>query len=228
MHSFPGSRKLIYSGTMKNEDGNRFVDRWDRDDGPLGNGWRSTHDDHPRWWDLLELRGHLPVNIRPDHGPIVQPDNSGGRASAYRDFGAAFSDDFSIGVSWNGRHQAPGCPVACINLEDPDWGLAFCYEPEIEGGAYILWALGRQPNNIRVVQSAKGPSHADGAPMYFEMQVHKGAVRCLADDGEILTAAIPPALVGSTIHGVLVDVNPVPGRLADVEVIDGPFTISKL
>jgi hypothetical protein len=205
-----------------------FVDRWDREDGPLGNGWRSAHEIHERWWDPLELRDGTPVNTHPDLGPIVQPNNSGGRASAYQDFGSTYADNFRIGIWWNGRHHAPGFPVACIDLNEPDWGLAFCYEPEIEGGVYVLWALGRRPDEIRIVDSKKGPSHVDGRPMCFEMHVRASTISCFADDREILTAAVPEALAGSTIHGFGLDVNPVPDRPPNLEVISGPFSLTPL
>jgi hypothetical protein len=176
----------------------------------------------------MGLRNGTPVNIQPDLGPIVQPDNSGGRASAYQDFGSTYADSFRIGIWWNGRHHAPGFPIACINLKEPDWGLAFCYEPEIQGGTYVLWALGRRPDEIRVVHSAAGPPHVDGKPMYFEMHVKRAMASCFADDREILTAAIPEGLVGSTIHGFGLDVNPVPSRPPNQEVLCGPFSIIPL
>ncbi|MCA9158520.1 MAG: hypothetical protein KDA72_09345, partial [Planctomycetales bacterium] len=68
-----------------------FEDDWKRPNGPLGNGWKSAHDDHPNWWDPLEIRQAAPVNTNPDKGPIVQPDNAAGRTAAYRDFGPAYA-----------------------------------------------------------------------------------------------------------------------------------------
>jgi hypothetical protein len=205
-----------------------FRDDWKRPNGPLGNGWRSAHDDHPNWWDPLELHDGAPVNTDPDKGPIVQPNNAAGRVAAYRDFGPQYADDTDIGVWWNGRHQAPGFPIACINLENSDWGLAFCYEPKIAGGVYVLWALGRSPDKIRVVKAAAGEKHADGTPLFLSMHVKGDAITCLAGDKVILTSPIPPALVGSTTHGFGLDVNPVPGRPTNVEVINGPFVIAPL
>jgi feruloyl esterase len=208
----------------------RFVDDWKRPDGPLGNGWRLAHDDHPTWWDRLELHGGVPVNPDPDKGPIAKANNSGARGAAYRDFGPDYANDFTIGTRWNGKHHAVGCAVACINLDDPDWGLAFCYEPNIVGGVYVLWALGRRPDQIRVVKAAgdpKGKKHVDGEPMLLEMRVTGNVVTCLADGREILTSPIPPALVGSTTHGFVIDVNPVPDRPPHVEVISGPFHLAR-
>ncbi|MEZ6082209.1 MAG: hypothetical protein R3C56_43000 [Pirellulaceae bacterium] len=69
----------------------------------------------------LEIRKAAPVNTNPDKGPIVQPDNAAGRTAAYRDFGPAYADNFTIGTWWNGKHHAVGFPIACINLDNPDW-----------------------------------------------------------------------------------------------------------
>ena len=211
---------------MDKQDKGRFTDDWNRSDGPIGNGWRSSHEDHGEWWDPLEVRGKIPVNINPDRGPIVQPHNSGGRASAYRDFGEAFVDRIRIGILWNGNHQAPGFPIACINSEDPNWGLAFCYEPEIAGGIYALWAMGRRPDQIKLLHSEPG-DHRDGQSVFFEMKVSSDMVTCLADQKEILTYEIPAPLVGSSVHGFGLDVNPIPGRPPNVEVICGPFMIER-
>ena len=205
-----------------------FTDDWKRANGLLGNGWRSAHDDKRTWWDPVELRNAAPVNTNPDKGPIAQPNNAAGRVAAYRDFGRGYADNFTVGVWWNGKHQAVGFPIACINLENPDWGLAFCYEPQLFGGHYVLWALGRQPNQIRVVKVATGPKHADGKPMFLEMRVQGDKVKCLADGKEILESPVPKSLVGSTIHGFGLDVNPVPGRRPNVEVINGPFVLAPL
>ncbi len=205
-----------------------FEDDWKRPNGPLGNGWNSAHDDHPNWWDPLEIRKAAPVNTNPDKGPIVQPDNAAGRTAAYHDFGPAYADNFTIGTWWNGKHHAVGFPIACINLENPDWGLAFCYEPQIAGGVYVLWAMGRQPHQIRVVKSASGPKHTDGTRMFLEMRVNGGSMTCMADGQEVLASPIPAELAGSTVHGFGVDVNPVPGRPPNVEVISGPFVIAPL
>jgi len=204
-----------------------FRDAWDRPNGPLGNGWRSANDDHPRWWDPIGLYQGSPVNTRPDLGPIAQPDNAGGRSAAYQDFGKEYGDNFRVGLTWNGKHHAPAGPLACINLDDPDWALTFVFEPEIYGGTYVLWAMGRQPHQIRVV-AAKAGKHANGVPQYFEMRVRKGAVTCFADQDEILASPIPAGLVGATRHGFCLDVNPVPGRPANVEVIKGPFVLAPL
>lgn len=203
-----------------------FTDNWDRENGPLGNGWVSSHLENPSWWDPLELRNNSPVNTQPDQGPIVRPGNSGGRASAYRDFGTKFSDQFRLGIRWNGNHQAPAFPIACINADHTDWGLAFCYEPEIEHGVYVLWALGRRPDNIHIVKYAKGPDHSDGQSVLFEMEIDGTLVSCLVDGKRVLSTGIPEKLIGSHVHGFGLDVNPVPGRIADVEVIDGSFAIS--
>ena len=203
-----------------------FRDDWNRPDGPIGNGWRSSHADHKSWWDPMELRSYKPVNIDPDHGPIVQPRNSGGRAAAYKNFGEAYADRVRIGILWNGNHQAPGFPVACINHDDPNWGLAFCFEPDIAGGIYALWAMGRRPDQIKLLHSKPG-NHNDGQPMHFSLQVASGTITCFADDKEILAFPIPASLVGSGAHGFGLDVNPVPGRPPNIEVISGPFTIER-
>jgi hypothetical protein len=206
----------------------RFVDSWDRADGPLNNGWRSTHEDAPAWWDPLELRGGSPVNICPDPGPIASPTGSGARATAYRDFGTNFCNHFCISVLWNGNHKAPGFPVACINRNHPDFGLAFCYEAEFMGGAYVLWALGRQPDEIRILAGAKGGDHTDSTPMWHRMRIENDRVTCFADDKEILSSSIPEALRGSSIHGFGLDVNPMEGRPANVPVLGAPFVIELL
>ncbi len=206
----------------------RIVDFWNRADGPLNNGWRSMHEDQAVWWDPVELRSGSPVNIDPDPGPIALPTGSGARAGAYRDFGTQFSNHFCVAVLWNGKHQAPGFPIACINSSHSDYGLAFCYEPEFSGGAYVLWALGRQPNEIRIVAAAKGGDHIDGTPMWHRMLIENGRVTCFADDQKILSSLIPDALRGSVIHGFGIDVNPIAGRPPNVPVLGGPFVIEAL
>lgn len=207
-----------------------LTDDWKRPDGPLGNGWKSAHDDHPKWWDQIAIHQGKPVNVKPDQGKIAQPDNSGARCAAYQDFGPKYADNFSIGTWWNGKHEAVGCTTACVNLEHPDWGLAFCYEPLIAGGVFVLWAMGRRPNEIRVLKAggSVGARHVNGTKMFLEMQVRGAEVTCLADEKEILKNEIPKPLLGSSIHGVIIDVNPSPGRPANKEVISGPFVLKGL
>jgi len=208
-----------------------FRDDWQRTNGMLGNGWVSAHDAHRHWWDPLALFDESPVNTDPDKGKIGQPDNAAGRTAAYQDFGAAYADGFSVSTWWNGKHQAVAFPVVCISPEDPDWGLAFCYEPEIAGGVWVLWALGRQPHQIRLIRAGTLPGsakHTDGTRMLLEMCVSGNTVTCLSDGKEILQHAIPAALRGSTMHGFGLDVNPVPGRPPNVHVLDGPFIIRPL
>jgi hypothetical protein len=226
----PEATSLDQTSTTTGATSDGFKDDWKRPNGPLGNGWHSAHDDHPNWWDPLELRNAAPVNTNPDKGAIGQPDNAAGRTAAYQDFGPDYADNFTIGTWWNGKHHAHGFPIACINLENPDWGLAFCYEPQIAGGVYVLWAMGRQPHQIKVVKGkgAKGVKHMDGTPVFLEMRVNGGAVTCLADGRQILTSPIPAALVGATVHGFGLDVNPVPARPPNVKVISGPFVIAPL
>ena len=188
--------------------------------------------DKPNWWDPLVLRGGVPVNPKPDKGAAGQPNNPGARAVAYQDFGPEYADNFTVGVQWNGEHGAVGFPIACINHDDPDWGLAFCYEMQIWGGAYVLWAMGRRPDQIRVVRSAgrwkeRTWRQARGRHAHVPRNgVQGNTVTCLANGNEILKSPIPKALVGSTTHGFGLDVNLVPGRPANFEVIDGPFVIA--
>jgi hypothetical protein len=157
------------------------------------------------------------TNLEPDLGAIMQPNNSGARCGIYQE---SNDSDVTVTATWSGDHSAGvGAPMVCVNPNDDDFGLAFVYEYELFGGTYVLWAMGRQPDDVRVVFAVNDPGHIDGAPIELAVRVSGSTVTCFADGGEILEDEVPLGLRASTMHGLAIDVNAAPGRSADLPVI---------
>ena len=171
------------------------------------------------WWDPIGIvydgGKQWFTNPNPDQGAAAQPSNSGARACAFNDTG--FTD---VSVS-STRHSAVGGhsgPVVCINPDDTKFGLALFLEDFYGTGAlsYVLWELGRQPDDLDPILFAFAPNRVEGHDVVLRMDVEGGILKCYADDVLITwiggsttydISALAPGLLNSTLHGMSVDVN---------------------
>lgn len=190
--------------------------------------WRSCHHlpGASSWWDRCGIHNGWFTNLNPDQGAIAQPNNSGARCAVYQETGRA---NITVTTTWAGNHGGGvGGPMVCVDPDDNDFGLCFLYEYDLFDGTWVLWAMGRQPDDLRVVASLNDPdAHVDEVDMVVSMVVDDGEVRCYADDVLKITEDIPAGLVGSTLHGIAVDVNAAVGRPANLPVIQAPYTITR-
>lgn len=191
--------------------------------------WQSSHRlaGASNWWNPAGIVNGYFTNLAPDAGAAGQPNHPGGRASLYRETGIT---DVTIAVTWSGVHDGEqGGPMVCVTPSATEFALGFAYEPAIFGGAWVLWQLGRQPDNINALASVSDPGgHTDGVPVVLSMEVTGTQVVCKADGVVKISAqTIPAALQGSTKHGVWVDVQAYgPPRVGNLPIVQVPAVIS--
>jgi len=194
----------------------------------VSNRLRSAHTlpGQSNYWDVGGIVDGFYTNTNPDQGAIAQPDNPGGRCAFYEDTGAV---DVDVSVLWPGNYSTQGnCgPIVCINPDVAAFGLCFYYEQLLFGGVYVVWLLGRQPSDITIhaFGAIGAGEHAEGDPLELKMSVRGDTVYCYANGNYRMACVIPAALQGSTLHGVSIDVNGVPGRPANLPVAVAPHTV---
>ncbi len=174
------------------------------------------------WWDpigtVVKDGKQWFTNPNPDQGPAAGSNGatgSGARAGVFTDTGLT---DVSVSST---RHSAPrghSGPVVCINPDDTKFGLALFLEDFYGTGAlsYVLWELGRQPDDLDPILFAFAPNRVEGHDVVLRMDVEGGILKCYADDVLITwiggsttydISALAPGLLNSTLHGMSVDVN---------------------
>ncbi len=175
------------------------------------------------WWNPCGVVNGFYTNLAPDDGDIMQPDVPGARAGMYQDTGVS---NVSVELVWRGFDRYQAGPMVCINPDASDFGIGFWYEKLIYGGTAVLWALGRQPSNIRMIaQKNDSGYHASGSHMTLRMDVIGDVVKCYRDGVLMMTETVPAELVGSTIHGLSVDVNKADPRLPRQPCAVAPYKV---
>lgn len=180
-----------------------FLDLLARADGPVGNGWTNAYDLEPTLWDDIEISGNTLACPTPTGGtPGVDP---AGRAAIFRDFGDAYSGGVHVRCIWNPTDPNDvGGPMVHVVPNAPMFGLGFYYEPGLD--CFLLWAIGREPSDVSpVAVSALGLILT--GPMVLEIISDGTTVNCYQDGNLRITAAVPAELVGSTVHGIEIDVE---------------------
>lgn len=177
------------------------------------------------WWNPAGIvSGHY-TNLAPDDGAIAQPDVPGGRAALYMETEA---EDVTVSCTWNGVHAGGvGGPMACVVPSATEFALNFVYEHDLFSGTWVLWELGRQPDDIAALATFNEPgSHTDGADVELTIRVRGTEVTCLAGGVSKIVTTVPLSLRGSTLHGVALDVNAVTDRPPNLPVLLAPFRLS--
>ena len=165
------------------------------------------------WWNPCGIADGYFTNLAPDSGAIGQPDIPGARAGLYEDTGIV---NASVELTWNGVDHVGAGPAACINPDADDFGLGLWYENLLYGGTVVLWALGRQPSDIRIIALQNDAGyHTTGTPVTLRLDVTGDVVKCYRDNELMITETVPAELAGSTIHGLSVDINGMTPRLPD-------------
>lgn len=190
--------------------------------------WRSAHrlTGASNWWNPMGVvSGHY-ANLAPDDGTPGQPDVPGARAALYQETGIS---EVTVSVTWPGVHaNGVGGPMVCVNPDADEFGLAFVYEHDLFSGTWVLWEMGRQPDDVAVLGSQNDPGgHTDETAVQLSIEVRGTQATCRVDGVSKIVATIPVALQGSTIHGVIVDVNAVTDRPPNVPVLQAPYTFSR-
>jgi hypothetical protein len=208
----------------------------------LGVPWISanTNTGASNWWDEVGVVNSGGVtyytNPNPDQGAGAQPNNSGARGCAYYTTGFT---DVSVEVTWYGVYDGGSAgPIVCINPNDSKFGLTLYYEDFGAFWAYFLWNVGRQPDDITIAASAIAPAHTSGVPVVLRMDVVSNSVKCYVNGSLITllnagtglsstTYPVPSGLVGSTLHGISIDVNKngpqPPAGSTEPEIIAWPY-----
>lgn len=177
------------------------------------------------WWNPAGISGGYYTNLAPDGGAIAQPDNPGGRAALYIETGA---EEVTVSCTWNGVHAGGvGGPMACVVPSATEFGLSFVYEHDLFSGTWVLWELGRQPDDVAALATANEPgAHSDGVDIELSIQIRGTQVTCFAGGVSKIVSTVPVALRGSTLHGVAVDVNAVTDRPPNLPVLAAPLRFS--
>ncbi|MBX3194142.1 MAG: hypothetical protein KF727_03460 [Microbacteriaceae bacterium] len=225
-----------------------FIERWDRADGELGNGWTDAHDAHPTWWDQLALAGRAPAVPDPDRGLIMGADNAAGRAAFYRDFGPEAAEEVSVSLVWSGRRPLEGTPLLHVNPDADEFGLGAWYFSA--RSVILVGTAGRVPSQFTVIQQIL-VEHVHGLRRRIELRSHGDtfSVWISANDVRFDYAAdpdlyplaevrdglpmlrvgleypIPASLRGATMHGGAIDVNNDWSRAGNTRVMFAPFTL---
>lgn len=187
----------------------------------------SAHHAYSDWWNPCGVHNGYWTNLAPDQAPIMQPDAPGGRAAAVQ---ATPWRDVEVTVTWPGVH-ADGAGGPIIHAEGTEFhgGLAFCCEPELLGGLWVLWGIGLQPDGIVLLGAASAAAHVDGTPVVLGISLAGETVTCTVDGTPVIVEDFPHDDDDSLhFHGVVVDVNGVPGRPANVPVLVDDLTITPI
>lgn len=173
------------------------------------------------WWNPCGIvDGHY-TNLAPDQDQAILPWNPGGRSSLWRETGLT---DLKLSVEWPGVHADGECGLmACMVEDESEFALGFNYESGL--GSWVLWELGRQPNEISAIDLTVD-AHTDGEPVTLSVEISGTTITCKANGVTKITHTIPAALQGSTRHGIFVDVNRVEGRPANVPGLVADFRIN--
>lgn len=187
----------------------------------------SAHHDFPDWWNPCGIvNGHW-TNLAPDDAPIMQPDAPGGRSMAVMVTPWA---DVEVTVTWPGVH-ADGAGGPIIHAEGTEFhgGLSFCYEPDLFAGLWVLWGIGLQPDEVVLLAASGSPAHVDGTPVVLGISLAGETVTCTVDGAPVIVEEFPHDDAGPMhYHGVVVDVNAVPGRPANLPVLVDDLTITPI
>lgn len=143
--------------------------------------------DQSNFWDpitAIELDESVGTSIRhqwtiasPDQGTAGTSASSGGRAVGYKDTGFA---NVSAEMWWPGNHKAGGSPIVCINPSDNLFGLSIQWT-SLFGGLFILWGVGRSPDERAALAYSASYPHTDGSgPIKIRMDVENGILSCYA------------------------------------------------
>lgn len=193
--------------------------------------WHSSHylSGAYDWWDPCGIvDGHY-TNLQPDQEQAILPNNPGGRSSLWRETGLS---DLTVSVTWPGVHADGECGLMmCVSPNETEYALGFNYESALD--AWVLWKLGRQPDDIAALALTVDATHVDGTPVVLSCTISGSTITCKADGVTKITNAgspagfaIPAGLIGSTRHGIFIDVNRVTGRPANVRGLVADFKIN--
>ena len=138
--------------------------------------------------------------------PECLEDWTGSRGLTYID---TLSKNYSIEGTWDGNHEVAVFPVACVNVNAPE----FCYTMYVEHHlqALVLWELGRDalpyPGQIAPAQDPIPYPHTDGTPVTVRLDLIDNVLYCYTDNVLKFTQVVTSNLQDSTIAGVTSDRN---------------------
>jgi len=180
--------------------------------------WKSAHklSGQDNFWNPAGIVGGYFTDTAPDSataGTLGGP--PGARAALYEDFGMS---DVDVTLVWNGVHDAQAGPMVCINTAEDEFGLTFYRETSGVLAGWHLWNVGRDPSQLTSAMPAvaQDAPHVDGDDVTLRMVVDGDNLKCYGDGDLKFDYTIPANLLGSTIHGVSVDVHLYSGRPADL------------
>jgi hypothetical protein len=200
--------------------------------------WVDAHSIYPAWFDEVEYRDDAWMIPDPDRGEIGVVTNSGARGAAWREFPSQLAGGFSASCMWTGQRPYEGSPLIHVNPDDANFGIGLwpiADFAKLDSGPIPTWLLGvigRKPSEFDSLPKAwtRGEvDHVDGTPQRLELRSNGVEVSAWVDGSRILgPVAIPAGLLGSSRHGICLDVNQDPSRPAHVPVLSGPLLVESL
>jgi hypothetical protein len=175
------------------------------------------------WRAAGVIDGHF-VNLNPDDFPQGDNAGPGGRAGLYQDIG---TNNYTITYTQEFNAVAgayvQSAPLVCIDLDDPRFGLALWYESQLYGGAWVVWEIGRLPEDIVVHTNADtGIACAEldiglipddvYTQLEIKMVVANGRIQAYGNGVLQFDFPIPAGLLGSTLVGMSIDIGFDPAR----------------
>lgn len=131
--------------------------------------------------------------------------------------------DATLSVTWPGIHLAGNSgPLMCVTPDATEFGLHFIYD--LDTSQWALWEIGKQSTDKTLLGSAAG-SHSDGVSVVLSAEVVGNQITCKADGVTKITATIPAALYGSSLHGIAVDIKSVT-RTPNLQSLASPYSLS--
>lgn len=170
--------------------------------------WNSAHllPGQGDWWCAQGIVNGYWTILNPDDNPPMQTDAPGARSCFFEEYGMS---DVAIEATYVGHPESViGGPLFCVNPDDNDFGLVYCYESGLFDGTHVLWQVGRRPDQVSVLASFAEPfAYAPEDPKHYRVTIEAGEVTCYCNGEEKLTATVPAGLLGATKHGVELDIN---------------------
>ena len=179
------------------------------------------------WWDAAGIVSGAFCVTRPNGAEKVWFDYTAlsnyttqswfhcGRGAVFRDFGFANIEASAILLDPTSYKQ--GGPMVAVNPAANEFGVVMYYEHNWYGGpAWILEVIGRKPTDYYgppgqshyvAVASSAYSSYTGATPVKLTAKVVGSQIYGLADDIQVLSGPLPASLVGSTLHGIELDVG---------------------
>jgi hypothetical protein len=189
------------STTAPRDSARRFVDDFNRADGPVGNGWIDAHDVTPSWQDRVAIASHALTLSSLQGARDQDPASSGWRGAIYRE--TNIRDGVSVITRYGpAPFDATGGPLVQCNPTAKEFGIGCWYDHALRGWELGLIGLTQPDFQYLDFTFTKPPSGSidlelrstgDAVAFYVNGALRGGPV------------PVPASLRDSSLHGAQLD-----------------------